>query len=202
MAYKNKYTPDVYKLTSLAILTALVFLLQFFVKIPLGTFNVSVSLTVIVIGAAMFGFVGGAWLGAVSAVAILLNGDAALFFGFNVFFTIFIVMLKGIMSGIAAAGAFELLKKVNLYLAVTVSAIIAPIVNTGIFFLGSVVFFLPNIKELAGTQNAITFILTAFIGLNFIVELILNIVLIPLILRLLYLLPISQKKYFRGYSNE
>ncbi len=193
---ENKTSLDVYKLTFLAILTAIVFVLQFFVKIPLGQFTISVSLAVIVLGAALFGFSGGAWLGGVSAVAILLNGDAALFYGFNFWLTIVVVMLKGILSGVAAAGVYKLLKKFNTYISVTVAAVVAPIVNTGIFFLGSILFFFPDIEAMAGGQNATIFVLVAFIGLNFVVELILNVVLAPVIVRLLKLLPLTKQRIF------
>lgn len=194
----NKNKPDVYKLTFLAILTAIVFVLQFFVKIPLGQFTISISLSVIVLGAVLFGYSGGAWLGGVSALAILLNGDAALFYGFNFWLTIFLVMLKGIASGVAAAAVFKLLRKINTYLAVIISAIVAPVVNTGIFFLGSVLFFFPDIQKLAGGQNTIIFILVVFIGLNFIVELILNVVLSPVIVRLISMIKLTKQNNIKG----
>ncbi len=194
---KKNLTFDTYKLTVLAILTALTFLLQFFVKIPLfGTFTVNVSLTVIVIGAAVFGFEGGAWLGAVSSLAVLCNGDASGFLSISFFSTVLVVMLKGILSGVAAAGCYKLLKKVNLYLSVTVSAIVAPIVNTGIFFLGCILFFMPSIRASAGEQTAIGYILTVLIGLNFVAEFVLNLILVPCIVRILQLVPLTEKKMF------
>ena len=193
---RNKSSFDTYKLTFLAILTAIVFVLQFFVKIPLGQFTISVSLSVIVLGAAVYGYFGGGFLGAVSGFAILLNGDAALFYGFNFLLTVLLVMLKGIASGLAAAFAFKLLKRINEYVAVIVAAILAPIVNTGIFFLGTILFFFPDIQAMAGGQNVIIFVLIGFIGLNFFVELILNVLLAPIIVRLLKLIPLTKQRLF------
>lgn len=193
---RNKSSFDTYKLTFLAILTAIVFVLQFFVKIPLGQFTISVSLSVIVLGAAVYGYFGGGFLGAVSGFAILLNGDAALFYGFNFLLTVLLVMLKGIASGLAAAFAFKLLKRINEYVAVIVAAILAPIVNTGIFFLGTILFFFPDIQAMAGGQNVIIFVLIGFIGLNFFVELILNVLLAPVIVRLLKLIPLTKQRLF------
>ena len=193
---RNKSSFDTYKLTFLAILTAIVFVLQFFVKIPLGQFTISVSLSVIVLGAAVYGYFGGGFLGAVSGFAILLNGDAALFYGFNFLLTVLLVMLKGIASGLAAAFAFKLIKRINEYVAVIVAAILAPIVNTGIFFLGTILFFFPDIQAMAGGQNVIIFVLTGFIGLNFFVELILNVLLAPIIVRLLKLIPLTKQRLF------
>lgn len=194
--FRNKSSFDTYKLTFLAILTAIVFVLQFFVKIPLGQFTISVSLAVIVLGAAVYSYLGGALLGGVSGFAILLNGDAALFYGFNFWLTIVVVMVKGIASGLAAAFAYNLFKKLNTYLAVVISAVLAPIVNTGIFFLGSVLFFFPDIEAMAGGQNAIVFVLVAFIGVNFFVELILNVLLAPIIVRLIKLVPVAKQRLF------
>jgi uncharacterized membrane protein len=193
---RNKSSFDTYKLTFLAILTAIVFILQFFVKIPLGQFTISVSLSVIVLGAAVYGYFGGGFLGAVSGFAILLNGDAALFYGFNFILTVLLVLLKGIASGLAAAFAYKLLKRINTYVAVIVAAILAPIVNTGIFFLGSVLFFFPDIQTMAGDQNVIIFVLIAFIGLNFFIELLLNVLLAPIIVRLLKLIPLAKQRLF------
>lgn len=193
---RNKSSFDTYKLTFLAILTAIVFVLQFFVKIPLGQFTISVSLSVIVLGAAVYGYFGGGFLGAVSGFAILLNGDAALFYGFNFLLTVLLVMLKGIASGLAAAFAFKLLKRINEYVAVIVAAILAPIVNTGIFFLGTILFFFPDIQAMAGGQNVIIFVLIGFIGLNFFVELLLNVLLAPVIVRLLKLIPLTKQRLF------
>ena len=192
----NASTFDTYKLTFLAILTAIVFVLQFFVKIPLGQFTISVTISVIVLGAAVYGYLGGGFLGAVSAFAILLNGDAALFYGFNLWLTIIVVMVKGIVSGIAAAFAYNLFKKLNTYIAVIISAIVAPIVNSGIFLVGSILFFFTDIQAMAGGQNVVIFIIVTFIVSNFIAELILNVILAPVIVRLLKIIPLTNKRIF------
>ena len=105
-------------------------------------------------------------------------------------------MLKGIASGLAAAFAFKLLKRINEYVAVIVAAILAPIVNTGIFFLGTILFFFPDIQAMAGGQNVIIFVLIGFIGLNFFVELLLNVLLAPVIVRLLKLIPLTKQRLF------
>ena len=190
-----KRKTDVYKLTLLSILSAIVFVLQFFVKIPLGGFTISVSLSVIVLSAVIYGYTGGAVVGGVSAVAILLNGDAALFYSFNFFLTVLVVLIKGIASGVAAAAIFKLLKNINKYVGVIASAIVAPIVNTGIFFLGSFVFFYDSIKAMAGGTNVALFIIVGFVGFNFIVELIANVVLSPVIYKLIQLVPSAQNRF-------
>ena len=67
------------------------------------------------------------------------------------------------------------------------AAIAAPVVNTGIFLIGCEVFFLDTVREwgrAAGFENVGTFMLTGFVGLNFLFELLVNIVLAPVIVRL------------------
>jgi len=190
-----KKSTDTYKIALLGILSAIVFVLQFFVKIPLGGFTISVSLSVIVLAAVLYGYSGGALIGGVSAVAILLNGDAALFYSFNFFLTVLVVLAKGIASGLAAAAVYKLLKEANKYVAITVAAIAAPIANTGLFFLGSLAFFYDSIQAMAGGTNVALFIIVGFIGLNFVVELISNVVLSPIIFRLIQIIPSTQKRF-------
>ncbi|MBR2432181.1 MAG: hypothetical protein IKB23_04620, partial [Clostridia bacterium] len=64
---------DVRKMTYLAIFSALVFVLQI-MAIPVGGFFESSALpvAVIVIGAALFGIRGGAWLGFVFGIAVMI----------------------------------------------------------------------------------------------------------------------------------
>ena len=58
--------------------------------------------------------------------------------------------------------------------------------NTGIFFLGCVTFFIKAISEIAAGQgqNVFAFIIFVYIGGNFLFELLFNVVLAPVILRL------------------
>ena len=190
-----KRSTDTFKLALLGILSAIVYVLQFFVKIPLGTFTISVSLSVIVLAAVLYSYTGGAIIGGVSALAILLNGDAALFYSFNFILTVLVVLIKGIASGLAAAAVFNLLKKINKYVAIIVASIAAPIANTGIFLLGSITCFYKPIQAMAGGTNVALFVIVSFIGFNFFFELIANVVLAPIIYRLLKLVPSAQKRF-------
>ncbi len=73
----------------------------------------------------------------------------------------------------------------NKVVATMTAAIVCPLVNTGIFLLGCVVFFLPTIAEWAGGQNVAQYMLVGFVGVNFLIEMGVNIVLSPVIVRLL-----------------
>ena len=175
-----------------AILTALVIVLQLmgsFIRIG-SMFSISLVLVPIVIGAAKCGIKISTWLGFVFGVAVLLSGDAAAFLAVDVFGTIVTVLLKGAACGFAAGVVYRVLSKYNVYVAVVAAAIVCPIVNTGLFLLGCLVFFMDTVKawgEAAGIANAASYMLLYLVGGNFLFELGANIVLSPVIVRLLNL---------------
>ena len=169
-----------------AILTALVVILQFMGSfIHLGMFSISLVLIPIVIGAAMCGKFIGAWLGFVFGVVVLISGDAAAFLAINIPGTILTVLLKGTLCGLCAGLVYDLLAKKNKYLGVLAAAIVCPIVNTGIFLLGCLVFFMPTITSWAGGSNIVSFMIFGLGLINFPVELAFNLILSPVIVRLL-----------------
>ena len=166
-----------------AVLTALTFVLQYVsILIRTGTFSITLSLVPIVIGAAILGLKGGCWLGFVFGVAVLASGDAGPFLALSIQGTVITVLVKGIMSGLVAGLIFKVLKSKNNTLAVAISAISCPIVNTGVFIIGVFVFFLKHFMTDGVTVPALIF---SFIGVNFFIELAVNIVLCPAIVRLL-----------------
>lgn len=175
-----------------AILSALVVVLQLLGSfIRFGPFSISLVLIPIVIGAATCGTVVGAWLGGVFGLAVLLSGDAATFMAINVPGTIITVMLKGILCGLAAGLIYKLFENRNRYLAVIAAAIVCPLVNTGIFLLGCTVFFLDTLSEWgagAGHDNVFVYMIVGLVGLNFVFELISNVVLSPASVRLIALI--------------
>ncbi len=169
-----------------AILTAMVILLQFMgAFIKFGIFSVSLVLIPIVIGAATCGEKVGAWLGLVFGIIVIASGDAALFMGISVVGTIVTVLVKGVACGYLAGLAYKLVAKYNRYVAVAVAALVCPLVNTGIFLAGCGLFFLDTIKEWAGGGNVVMFAITGLVGFNFLFELGTNIVLSPVIVRIL-----------------
>ena len=258
---------DIRTIVGVGLLTAIVLVLQLFIgsTIRLGTFSVSLVLMPIVIGAALFGFWAGAWLGLVFGVAVLLSGDASLFMGINPLGTIVTVILKGLLAGaisglvytglaelfsknnsterfatiaacclmalggvaclgygihlnntpviskaleessssnpgtfcivfgsiLAAVGLalliYVLIKKPDLDVsaAVFVSAAVCPIVNTGVFLIGCRLFFYSTIKEWAGNTDVGTYMIVGLVGLNFIFELAINLILSPAIVMLI-----------------
>ncbi len=176
-------------LVGVALFTAIVVVLQLLGSfIRFGPFSISLVLIPIVVGAALYGAGAGAWLGFVFGLVVLLSGDAAAFWPVNPLGTILVVLLKGAMAGLCAGLVFRMLEKKNKTVAVAASAITAPVVNTGLFLLGCLVFFMPTINEWAagaGFASAGKFMIIILVGTNFLVEMLVNIVLSPVILRLI-----------------
>ncbi len=173
-----------------AVLTALVFILQMMGSfIHLGPFSISLVLIPIVIGAATCGTKISTWLGLVFGVAVLASGDAAAFLAVDVPGTIIVVLLKGILCGFLAGLSYNLLKHYNRYLAVIVAAIICPLANTGVFLLGCLAFFMDTVAQWAQAANlgggVAHYMIFGLVGANFLFELGTNIILSPVVVRLL-----------------
>ncbi|MBR2472257.1 MAG: ECF transporter S component, partial [Clostridia bacterium] len=174
-----------------AVLTAIVFVLQLVAVMVghVGIFSLTLCLVPIVIGAATCGIGVGAWLGFVFGVAVLMSGDAAAFLAVNPIGTVITVLLKGTLCGLSAAAVYKLLADKNMYVAVIAAAIICPIVNTGVFLLGCLAFFMETIRGWAAAggfgENVGSYMILGLVGVNFLLEMAVNVVLSPIIVRLL-----------------
>lgn len=175
-------------MVGVGLLTAIVVVLQAMaVGIRFGVFNISLVLVPIVVGAALYGYKAGAWLGFVFSIVVLFT-DAGAFLAVSVPGTIITVVLKGTLAGLAAGLVYKLLEKINRYVAVLAAAIVCPIVNTGIFLLGCLVFFLETINGwgvAAGFDNVGAYLIFGMVGVNFLIEMGVNIVLSSVIVRLI-----------------
>lgn len=173
-----------------AIFTAIVVILQLIGTVTtfFGPFSTAVGLIPIVIGAAMCGTITGAWLGFVFGMVVLMSGSAALFFAFNVPGTIIVVLLKGIACGFVAGITYKLLSKFNRYLAVIVAAVLCPLTNTAVYLLGSRIFFIGYADAMADKLGLGVTGMELFFALamgNFLFEIGTNIILSPVIFRVL-----------------
>ncbi len=176
------------KLIQIALITAIVVILQLIgAVIRFGPFSVSLVLVPIVIGAILFGPVAGAWLGFVFGLTVLLSGDAAPFYAITAAGTIILVLLKGALAGFFSGLVYKLFGGRHKYLSVFVSSVVCPVVNTGVFLIGCLTIFRSSLSTFNNgneVENPLIFVITVFIGLNFVFELALNIILAPAILRL------------------
>ena len=185
-------------LVLLALLTAIVAVLAYyggFIRIG-GLASISLTLIPVVIGAALCGPLAGAWLGAVAGVMFFATPDAAFWLGLSIPGTIITVMVKGVLAGFCAGLSYRMVKWLNRYVAVLVSAIVCPVVNTGIFLLGSLIFFMDTVSAGATAEGLSIgmYLIIFFVGLNFVFELITNIALSPAIVRILDVAKKNTKK--------
>jgi len=175
-------------LVGLGLLTAIVIVLQAMaISIRFGVFAITLTLVPIIVGAALYGWKAGAWLGFVFGVVVLMT-DAGAFLAVNVPGTIVTCILKGALAGLCAGVVYRLISKKNRIAAVVTAGVVSPVVNTGIFLLGCVLFFMDTIKEWAagaGYENVGAYLILGFVGLNFLVEMAVNVVLSSAIVRIL-----------------
>ena len=100
-------------------------------------------------------------------------------------FTVLLCLLKGVAAGVIPALAYKFISKKSKYAAVFVAAVLAPLCNTGVFAVGAFIIMKPILDffAAAGVDTTgfspayIVFIL--LIGVNFFVELAINLVLAP-----------------------
>jgi len=179
-------TEKIRRLVGVAILAAIVVVLQSVGSfIRFGSVSVSLVLIPIVVGAAVYGPAAGAMLGGVFSIVVLLQPDTAFFYGVSFVGTVITVLAKGILAGLLSGLTFKGLVNKNLWLAVIVAALVCPVVNTGLFALGSRLFFWSAYAEMGG-GNAMMILMTVMIGFNFFAELAANIICAPVIVRILH----------------
>lgn len=173
-----------------ALLTAVVVILQIIANFiqPIPGVSITFVLVPVIIGAALLGEWAGAWLGFAFGVVVLVSGGATAFLAINPAGTIITVLVKGACAGLAAGLTYRLLEKYHPYLAVIAASVICPVVNTGLFFVGCRLFFWDTIREwgaAAGFENTFAFMILGLAGINFLIELGINLLLAPIILRLI-----------------
>ena len=172
----------------MSIIVALIVVLQAFSSVAarIGLFSFALGLFPSTIGSIMYGKKESLIFGGVlGAVILATDATAWTLFGVNFFATVLLVMLKSIASTFVCSLIFGLLSAKNRTLGAIFAALAAPIVNTGIFVGGVCIFFrdffAPEVEE------AVPFLLGLILLLlvNFIIEVVINVVLSPVVLRVL-----------------
>ncbi len=201
---KSKKNNRIIKMVELAMLVALVIVLQLLGSvIKIGPLPMSFVLVPIVIGACMLGAKEGALLGGVFGVITMIMGIAGidsfsyLLFSANPAWFIIICLLKAIMagfvSGLVYRGLGKLFGEKYVYLKTVLASITAPIVNTGIFVVGMLLFFFETMEGLPAMfpdafgqyESAVSLVFIGLAGLNFVGEFLVNLILSPAIVRII-----------------
>lgn len=176
-------------MVGVGLFTAIVVVLQFLGGgIRFGMFSISLVLVPIVVGAALYGWKSGACLGFAFGAAVLLSGDAAAFLVIDPIATVLVVLVKGTACGLVSGLVYQFLEKFNKVIAVFAAAVICPIVNTGVFLLGCQMFFLDTVAQWGasmGFENVAAYMFLGLAGVNFLIEMGVNIVLAPVVVRLI-----------------
>lgn len=171
----------------LAVLVALVVVLQClggYFKI--GATSLSFVLVPIVLGGMLLGVWAGALLGFIFGLIVLIYGITGadqftyMLFTAQPFLTSIICLGKGILAGLVSGLLYKVISNKNRYVAVFVAAAAAPIVNTGLFIAGAFC-MTGTMAELFGVQgqSLVYFLFITCAGINFLIELAINLVFSP-----------------------
>lgn len=142
------------------------------------------------LGTALYGWGMGCWLGLVFGAVVLLSGDANLFLAADPGGAIVTVLSKGIACGAAAGLCCRWLHPRHLRRSILLSALAAPLVNTGVFLPGCRLFFMPLIHQWAqqaGYAGAGAYLVVGMVGWNFLLETAVNMALTPMLAQLIRL---------------
>ena len=180
------------RLVSLGILSAIIIVLQVVTTyFPTKPFPITLALIPIIIGSALFDEKAGAFLGGVFSVVVIamcvIGADVggAMVWNANPLLCALVCMTKGICAGYVSGLMYRLIAKKNSVIATVVAGLSAPIVNTGIFIIGLVLFFKPILAQWSAGSDVLYYVLFGLLGVNFLVELGVNMLLSPVIIKIL-----------------
>ena len=169
------------------ILTAIEIVLQIAGNfIAIGPVSINLSLIPIVLGAILYGPVCGAFLGFINGVSVLFAPSTlAIFMPINPIATIFICILKSTLAGLIAGLIYLPFKNKHQVPGSILAAMSVPVINTGLFAIGSLIFFKPFLEAVAvGFPNIYVALLLGVIGWNFVFEFAVNTIFSPGIARI------------------
>ena len=193
MENSGRSTANTKRLVGMALFTAIIVVLQLLGSFISGFLPVTISLVLIpiVVGAAVYGPKSGAYFGFVFGVIVLIACITGADKGGNVLWnvspivTAILCLVKGAAAGLVSGYVYKALSRKNLYLAVIVAAIVCPVVNTGIFCGAMALFFHETLVAWAAGSSLLSYTIVGLVGINFLIELGLNVVLCPVICRII-----------------
>ena len=171
------------KLATVATFAALIIVLQCISTfINFGSFPITLTLIPIIVGAAVFGpFIGlllGSVFGIVVAIMVVTGADpsGATMLAVHPVITICTCIIKGALAGLVSGLVYRALKDRNENLAIVLAAAAAPLTNTITLFLVLIIYF----------ESSFAVMVSALMSINFIIELMTNILLAPGLLNLIH----------------
>ena len=180
-------------LVQMALLTAIIMALHFSgTAIPAFGTKISLVLIPIAMGAMLLGPTAGAILGFIYGATVfvslgVLHMDpfTGFLFDSNPVMTFLICTVKTTAAGLVGGIVYRALCKKNALLAVFVAAALVPTVNTGVFVLGCFLIY-NTISQVAASNgySAVYFVLIVCAGVNYALELAINMIFSPALERI------------------
>ena len=144
----------------------------------------------IVVGSIILSYKHGAALGFIFGFVVVIqcatgaDTGGFILWGINPFLTALICLLKGTAAGILPGIIYKAIvvkndNKKTAFLGAALASVSAPIANTGIFLLGLSTCFYSTLVEWAAGTDVLVYVITVLVGVNFLVEFFLNIILTP-----------------------
>lgn len=187
------------RMAGMAILIAVAIILQFIATyVKFGPLEINLGLIAIAIGGFLYGPLYGMIIGIVVGVVICVSPATIQFFmlfdtahpWISIIITIVLCLAKTGIAGLVSGYVFKVLKKFNFTFASIASTLLIPIINTGIFIVGVLVYFLPIYGNAGG-------LFAAIFTTNLLVEVCIVSILSPVIA---YLVRILSKNRNLGFS--
>ena len=195
-----------------AVLLALVIVLQLFASaIPMFGVTLNFSLVPIVLAGIFFGMWGGALLGLVSGLITFLTAavmgqepsTAFLFQASPVLLTLTCIG-KTTIAGFLAGLFYQLIAKKNKLIAAYVASVTVAVFNTGIYLLG-IVLMKGAAAQFMGTEasaSAVFVAVFALIWLNFVLEIVINVLLAPAVHRIVLIVEKQVRKKHGKHATD
>lgn len=151
----------------------------------IGLANINISLVPVVLAAVLCGPMSGAILGFFNGImALFSHSTIAFFMPVNLPATILVCLLKCTLAGALAGFIFNIIKKKNSLVGLIVASVIVPVVNTGLFSVGALLFFRPLLQGSVDSgkfANIYLSLILGMIGWNFLIEITTTLLLSPTI---------------------
>ena len=206
MKTKNKFNTK--NLVMAAVMTAFVVIFQVVGATPFfGPFSTALGLIPILIGAILCGPYVGAWLGFVFSVVALCLPSTWAFLAIDPFGSFITIIAKGTACGFVAGITYKFLLRVNDIFAMFMAGVVTPIVNTGVFMIGTLSFLTDDLEKFQDAGEGFIDASVFFWGLasaNFIFEFAMCVLIIPVAIKIVFIATNkinSKKKRKHGHHH-
>ena len=183
----KKNSEKIKKLVGISVLAAIVVVLQLISNFIMPTnLPMTLALIPIVVGSIIYGPECGVILGAVMGGIVLTAPSTMLFFDHNPLATVLLCLGKTAIAGLSAGYIYKAFENKKRNTGIVLATISVPLINTLLFTVGAFLIFMPVLETQAQENGVdiITLVFLGYIGLNFILEFTLNLILSPTVIRI------------------